>query len=280
MTDSRTVPDLRAAPAPHRHGDRVAARLERRDRPHRTRIRSAQASGLAEIEALDGRGRRSVPPTRTPTGRAPITLPCGRGPVIGVAGEFVQTSVRTTVGALLDGSRSPRTPMPHRAHCTARGTAGTADQPRPDVHRRRRPVGRPACRRDRPCDNSLPSTPASGAPTSARSRSTRPAWTSRVLVVPESTNPGWLARNDDAATSDAGDRQRLAAGLGVARRHLGHRHAGLRVQRGLPRPALIAGLCLLPLLSLLAWLPRDAAPAPTTRHVPWRPSASRRARQR
>ena len=30
-------------------------------------------------------------------------LACGRGPIIGVAGQFVQTSVTTTVDALLDG---------------------------------------------------------------------------------------------------------------------------------------------------------------------------------
>ena len=59
--------------------------------------------GLAEVTALDGRGAPIAAADPTRNRARTITLPCGRGPVIGVAGQFVQTSVATTVGALLDG---------------------------------------------------------------------------------------------------------------------------------------------------------------------------------
>ena len=39
-----------------------------------------------------------------------MTLPCGRGPIIAVAGQFVQTEIDTTVGALLDGDPIPARP--------------------------------------------------------------------------------------------------------------------------------------------------------------------------
>ncbi|PRC51386.1 hypothetical protein C6A85_64370, partial [Mycobacterium sp. ITM-2017-0098] len=66
--------------------------------------------GLAEIVALDGRGA-PIGAADAETNRArTINLACGRGPVIGVAGAFVQTSVTTTVGDLLDGRPVPARP--------------------------------------------------------------------------------------------------------------------------------------------------------------------------
>ena len=59
--------------------------------------------GLAEVTALDRRGAPIAPADPARNRARTIQLPCGSGPVIGVAGQFVQTSVTTTVGALLDG---------------------------------------------------------------------------------------------------------------------------------------------------------------------------------
>ena len=174
--------------------------------------------GLAEITALDaGRASRSPPPTPRATGRGRSTLPCGRGPIIAIAGQFVQTSIDTTVGALLDGDPIPARPCQADPDRAARGPAGAADQPRRRVRRRRRParraVGPPISKR---CNGSR-HRPEHGVPTIAR-------WTSphrqasRVLVVPESVNPGWTARTGDGTRLTPGHRQRLAAGLGRARR--------------------------------------------------------------
>ena len=59
--------------------------------------------GLAEIAALDGQGRPIAAADAARNRARAITVPCGRGPIIAVAGQFVQTSIDTTVGALLDG---------------------------------------------------------------------------------------------------------------------------------------------------------------------------------
>ena len=55
------------------------------------------------MTALDPRGAPIAAADATRNRARAINLPCGRGPIIGVAGQFVQTSVTTTVGALLDG---------------------------------------------------------------------------------------------------------------------------------------------------------------------------------
>ena len=59
--------------------------------------------GLAEVVALDDRGAPIAPTDAAANRRRAITMPCGRGPIVAIAGQFLQTSVHTTVGALLDG---------------------------------------------------------------------------------------------------------------------------------------------------------------------------------
>ena len=66
--------------------------------------------GLAEVVALDGRGAPIAAADAAHNRERAITLPCGRGPIIAVAGQFVQTSLNTTVGALLDGDPIPARP--------------------------------------------------------------------------------------------------------------------------------------------------------------------------
>ena len=66
--------------------------------------------GLAEVTALDARGAPIAAADAARNRARSIELPCGRGPIIGVAGQFVQTSISTTVGALLDGDPVPARP--------------------------------------------------------------------------------------------------------------------------------------------------------------------------
>ena len=66
--------------------------------------------GLAEITALDAQGRPIAAADAARNRERAVTLPCGRGPVIAVAGQFVQTAIDTTVGALLDGDPIPAKP--------------------------------------------------------------------------------------------------------------------------------------------------------------------------
>ena len=151
--------------------------------------------GLAEVTALDARGNPIAAADAQRNRSRAITLPCGRGPIIGVAGQFVQTSIDTTVGALLDG-------QPVAAHPCQAG-----------------PISLPAGEQELlvspgnafvvdgvqlagPLAARLPSAPT----TSAQPK----VWTAdhrelelassdeqRVLVVPESINPGWTARVAD-----------------------------------------------------------------------------------
>ncbi|WP_151069117.1 hypothetical protein, partial [Mycobacterium tuberculosis] len=59
--------------------------------------------GLAEVVVL-GAGGAPIAPADAARNRArALTVDCDHGPVVAVAGRFVHTSIRTTVGALLDG---------------------------------------------------------------------------------------------------------------------------------------------------------------------------------
>ena len=66
--------------------------------------------GLAEVTALDPQGRPIAAADAARNRERAVALPCGRGPIIAVAGQFVQTSIDTTVGALLDGDPVPARP--------------------------------------------------------------------------------------------------------------------------------------------------------------------------
>ena len=74
--------------------------------------------GFAEVTALDSRGHPIAAADAASNRARAIDLPCGRGPIIGVAGQFIQTSVDTTVGALLDGTPIAAHPCcPRRSRC-------------------------------------------------------------------------------------------------------------------------------------------------------------------
>jgi arabinofuranan 3-O-arabinosyltransferase len=153
--------------------------------------------GLAEVTALDKAGAPIAAADAAANRKRVVDLPCGQGPVIGISGRFLQTSVSTTVADLLDGrpiaARTcdpapialPAGPQellisPGEAFIvdgaqlagplavdliTAATTPATVNGWQPD----RREVG-------------VPRSPVT-----------------RVLVVPESVNPGWVAHTADGA---------------------------------------------------------------------------------
>ena len=63
--------------------------------------------GLAELAILGPDGKPVAPADAVRNHKRTIEIPCGEGPIVAVSGRFVQTSVTTTVRALLDGEPIP-----------------------------------------------------------------------------------------------------------------------------------------------------------------------------
>jgi arabinofuranan 3-O-arabinosyltransferase len=123
-----------------------------------------------------------------------VDLECGRGPTLAIAGRFVQTSIHTTAAALLAGEPIAAQPCQREPIAlpagqqellispgegfVVDGAALTTSQAAPPTVEPT-PVGVDVWGPDR------------------REVSTEPAQTPRVLVVPESVNPGWVAHTAD-----------------------------------------------------------------------------------
>jgi arabinofuranan 3-O-arabinosyltransferase len=224
--------------------------------------------GLAEVSALDVRGTPIAAADAARNRARAIDLPCGRGPIIGVAGQFVQTSIATTVGAVLDGEPVPARPC------------------------RSEPITLPAGEQELlispgaafvvdgvqlagPLASQLQTAATVPAPTGDWSADHRelnvpPSPSSRVLVVPESINPGWTARAADgsrlAPLTVNGWQQGWVLPPGTA----GPVTLSF-TSNAFYRAGLIGGLALLPLLALLAFLP-VRRPRPTDEPArPWQP---------
>ncbi len=188
--------------------------------------------GLAEVSALDTRGAPIAAADAARNRARAIDLPCGRGPIIGVAGQFVQTSVATTVGALLDGE--PVTAKPCRSEpitlpagqqelLVSPGAAFVVDGVQlagPLASQLRTAATVPAATGDWSADH--------------RELDVPPSASSRVLVVPESINPGLDGSRGEWFCTRPGHRQRVAAGLGASAGHRGPRHGELPLERAVP----------------------------------------------
>ncbi|HUL99603.1 MAG TPA: hypothetical protein VLU24_09375, partial [Mycobacterium sp.] len=219
--------------------------------------------GIAEVTALGADGKPIAAADADRNQARPIDLECGRGPTIAIAGRFVQTSLHTTVRALLAGEpiraqpcQSEQIVLPageqellispgdgfvvDGAQLVASRTAGTA------------------------------ATPAQLGTWGPDRREVRvePAPMARVLVVPESMNPGWVAHSAD------GNRLTPVVVNGWQQGWVLPAGTSGTVTLTFPsnslyRAGLLWGLALLPLLALLALVrPRreiDDEPA-----QPWR----------
>ena len=208
--------------------------------------------GLAEVSALDARG---APIAAADAGRnraRVIDLPCGKGPIIGVAGQFVQTSVATTVGALLDGEPVVAKPCRSEPITLPAGQQELLISPgAPFVVDGVQLAGPLASQL-----HTAAMVPAATDDWSAdhRELDVPPSASSRVLVVPESINPGWTARAADgsalAPVTVNGWQQGWVLPAGTAG------PVTLSFTSNTPyRAGLIGGLALLPLLALLAFSP-------------------------
>jgi arabinofuranan 3-O-arabinosyltransferase len=227
--------------------------------------------GLAEVAALGADGNPIAPADAARNRVREITVDCDHGPVIAIAGRFVHTSIRTTVGALLDGEPIPAQACDHNPVALPAGQEELLISPgaafvvdgaqllTPDVVQLP-PAGTP------------PPTPAAtGAWGPSRREVRAPASaTSRVLVIPESINPGWVART--------------STGVRLTPVAVNGWQQGFVLPAGSPgtitltyasnslfRAGLAVSLSLLPLLALLAfWRVRQRRPEDAPAQ-PWSP---------
>jgi arabinofuranan 3-O-arabinosyltransferase len=223
--------------------------------------------GLAEVAVLDGRGAPVAVADAARNRERAITLPCGRGPIIGMAGQFLQTSVDTTVADLLDGRPIEARPCLSAPIPIPQGQQELVVSPGPafvvDGVQLATPLAAAL--------TTAPATPARVAQwaNDRRELDVAAAATERVLVVPESVNPGWVAHGPDGAELTAvtvnGWQQGWVLPAGTA-----GAVTLTFASNALYRVGLFGGLALLPVLALLALLPvrrrREPDPAARTWH--------------
>lgn len=231
--------------------------------------------GLAEIAVLDGDGKPVAPARAADDRSREITVDCAHGPVIAIAGRFVHTSITTTAEVLLSGAPVAAQACEPEPLLLPAGQQELLISPGPEfVVDGAQLAGSDAAE--------LPNAPVVAADTTAWGPSRRDvrlppasgAAAARVLVVPESVNPGWVARASDGTRLVAvvvnGWQQGWVVPAGTS-----GTITLTYAANSLYRVGLAGGLALLPLLALLAlWAPRrpkarrgDDAPA-----LPWAPA--------
>ncbi|MDT5221155.1 MAG: arabinofuranan 3-O-arabinosyltransferase, partial [Mycobacterium sp.] len=206
-----------------------------------------KAPGLAEVEALGADGNPIAAADAVRNRTRTVDVDCEHGPVIAVAGRFVHTSIRTTAGALLDGE--PIAAMP----CEAEPIALPAGQQELLIS------PGPAFTVDGAqltAAAELPSAAvapvATGTWGPARREIRAPASsTARVLVIPESINPGWVARTSSGVPLTPVTVNGWQQGWVVPAGDPGNITLTF-ASNSLYRVGLALGLALLPLLAVLA----------------------------
>ena len=223
--------------------------------------------GLAEIAALGTDGRPIAVANAARNRTREVTVDCEHGPVIAIAGRFVHTSVSTTVGALLDGAPVTAQPCDAEPITLPTGQQELLVSPGPQFVVDGAELSGPLAAQSA----TAPATPAAtGAWGPARREVRVPdAATSRVLVVPESINSGWVAR------TSAGTRLTPLAVNGwqqgwVVPAGTSGTITLIFAPNPLYRAGLAGGLALLPLLALLAWWPARRRPTDSAAR-PWTP---------
>ncbi len=226
--------------------------------------------GLAEVTALDAQGRPIAAADAARNRVRPVILPCGKGPIIAVAGQFVQTSIDTTVGALLDGDPitakqcqpAPiKLPEGHQELLISPGAAFVVDGVQL--------VG--------PLGHQLLSATTSPVQTMAWSSDRRqvdvpPSQAPRVLVVPESINPGWTAHTAEGALLTPVTVNGWQQGWVVPAGTSGTVTMSF-ASNAVYRAGITGGLALLPILALLALVPARRRPPRADPARPWQPNA-------
>ena len=227
--------------------------------------------GIAEVAALDSRGVPIAVADPARNAVRPVDIPCGKGPMIAIAGRFVATSIHTTVAALMSGDPIPAQACDPAPIALAAGEQELLISPGEAFF----------------VDGAQLNTPLAGdISTAAATPAQTGAWgpdrrevkldaarTARVLVVPESVNPGWAARTADGVLLTPVTVNGWQQGWVVPAGTDGTITLTFP-SNSLYRAGLGGGLALLPVLVAMAlWAPRrrDSADEPPRT---WRPRAA------
>ena len=215
--------------------------------------------GLAEIAVLGADGKPIAPADAARNRAREVSVDCAHGPVIAIAGRFVHTAIQTTVGALLDGAPVNAQACDRQPIQLPTGQQELLISPGPQFVVDGAQLSGPLAA-ESPTATAASVTPAAtGAWGPARREVRIPAAmtsaASRVLVVPESINPGWVAR------TSAGTRLTPVAVNGWQQGWVVPAGTSGTVTltfapNSLYRAGLAGGLALLPLLALMAWWPQ------------------------
>ena len=223
--------------------------------------------GLAEVTALDAHGAPIAPADAASNLDRAVSLPCGKGPIIAVAGQFLQTSVHTTVGALLDSAPIPAQPCQSAPLHLPAGQQELVISPgsvftivgvqlaTPSAGQLHGAATTPAALGHWTADHREVQLPASPE--------------QRVLVVPESVNPGWSAHTANGTTLTPVTVNGWQQGWVLPAGSSGTLTLEF-TSNALYRVGLFGGLALLPLLALLALWP-TRRPSSDDAPLPWRP---------
>ena len=208
--------------------------------------------GLAEVQALRADGTPIAAADAQRNRSRKVTVGCGEGPVLAVAGRFVNTSVSTTVGALLDGGPLPARPCESAPLELPTGQQELLVSPGAAFIVDGVQLSGPLAERVGPAATA--DAPAQRWSADHRELTVPAAETERVLVVPESINPGWTARAPDGAQLTPVTVNGWQQGWVVPAGTSGTVTLSF-ASNALYRVGLAGGLALLPILAALALLP-------------------------
>jgi arabinofuranan 3-O-arabinosyltransferase len=216
--------------------------------------------GLAEISVLGADGQSIAAADAARNRAREVTVDCAHGPVIAIAGRFVHTAIQTTVGALLDGAPVAAQVCDRQPILLPTGHQELLISPGPQFIVDGAQLSGPLAAESPTATPTSVTPAATGAWGPARREIHIPAVTkSRVLVVPESINPGWVAH------TSAGTRLTPVAVNGWQQGWVVPAGTSGTITltfapNSLYRAGLAGGLALLPLLALMTWWPRARQP--------------------
>jgi arabinofuranan 3-O-arabinosyltransferase len=227
--------------------------------------------GLAEIAVLGADGTPIAPADAARNRTRAVNVDCANGPVIAIAGRFVHTSIHTTVGALLDGAPVAAQPCDPQPIALPTGQQELLISPGPQFVVDGAQLSGPLAA-ESPTATAAPASTGAWGPgrrevrVPAASRSAA----ARVLVVPESINPGWVAHTSTGTRLNPVAVNGWQQGWVVPAGTSGTITLTF-APNSLYRAGLAGGLALLPLLALMACWPQRRRPRDDPPARPWAP---------